>query len=167
MSDKYFGRLSHGVPANKKQIKAVLNSDRQRTLQLFEQVFGEKIAYDIMYILERGWAGEISGDDLYHGHASFRRSIPLVGKLDEDLTTIVSENNIDLNYHTREYIEPRGNQWNIYSAADGCPMVIPLDKYVRGLIYFHFNFFIDQNGKYSIEVNGHNIPLSIEFIMMK
>ena len=167
MNEKYFGRLEHQPPSNKREIKKVLNENRAEALDLFERVFANKIVQDIEFILKQGWAEQISRRDFFHGHASFRRKIPLTGDRKKDLERVISPEHIDFNYHTRECIEPRGSNWNIYAPSDGLPQVMPEDKTVKGIIYFHINFDLADNGKYPIVYEGENRRIELTFSMMK
>lgn len=151
--DKYYGRLRADSPSNRKAIRRILNEDRGKSENLLERVFADKILFDIEYILNNGWADEISEEDFFHGHGSVRSYTPLSGDDELDLKTIISPKHIDFNYHTREKIVPRGEEWNIYSPSDGLPMVINPQLTVRGVIYFHFNFKLDENGLYALPPN--------------
>ena len=167
--DKYFGRLISEPPSNRKAIRRVLNTDREKSLQLFEEVFADKIISDIAYILDKGWADEISETDFFHGHGSFRSNIALSCDYASDLRTIISLEHVDLNYHTKERIRPRGEQCNIYSSSYGLPMVISPHLIVRGVIYFHFDFQLDENGHYILPPNRiyrEERAISIQFTMM-
>ena len=92
--DKYYGRLRSDIPSNKKAIKKVLNTDREKSIRLFERVFADKILSDIVYILNQGWADEISREDFFHGHGFFRKRIPLFKDYDDNLRIIISQKSI-------------------------------------------------------------------------
>lgn len=169
-NNKYYGRLRSDLPSNRKNIRYIINKNRKLSLNIFEKTFSEKILFDIKYILDNSWANEISMEDFFHGHASFKSYISLTGDLDVDLRTIISKENIDLMYHTKEQIKSRGSDWNIYSPSDGLPMVINPLSIVRGVIYFHYYFKIVKNGRYILlpnKVYQEKKRISIKCTMME
>jgi hypothetical protein len=163
--DKYVGRLHHVSPANRAEIWRVLNTDRGRATAFFADTFADKIAYDISFIIKQGWAERLSNDDFFHGHAYVRRRIPLGGEYISDLMTIISTEHVDLHYHTKELVLPRGDEWNIYAPATGDPLVIPPEKNVRGLMFLHFNFVPDGQGPQSIETRDGLVSIALSYTL--
>lgn len=165
--EKRFGRFFSDPPKNKKQIKKIIQKDNAKSAKLFETMFAGIIVRDIAYILEQGWANEISENDFFHGHGFVRARIPLVDNYDIDLSTIISDENVDLNYHTKEKITPRGSNWNIYSGGEP-PISIDPNLSVRGIFAFHFNFQLDPSGPYFLTVSRENMeiqPISIDVVV--
>jgi len=92
---------------------------------LLEKRYLDKILEDIHYVLDKGWALEISEDDFDHGH--------ICGKADmviKDVNALLSASNVCFLYHTFEHRQyhPEAINRNILSFPQS-PLTVVHPKY--------------------------------------